>query len=203
MSETLGCPRGLSCPVPTSVGPDPRAFVHGRGDKQRLELSVNGARCAGCISKIESALLDLPGVNSARLNLSTNRLRVEWAGALDPREVTGTVVALGYGATPFDPEGQELAQDRYGRKLLMSMAIAGFAMANIMLLSVSVWASTNGEMGEGTRSLLHLVSALIAIPAGCVEKWARQYGCAHLSGCPTGGGHVYRGVAFRRQACLF
>ena len=43
------------------------------------------------------------------------------------------------------------------------MGVAGFAAANIMLLSVSVWAG-HGEMGEATRTALHALSGLIAFP---------------------------------------
>jgi Cu2+-exporting ATPase len=45
------------------------------------------------------------------------------------------------------------------------MAVAGFAAANIMLLSVSVWAGHAQGMGAATRALLHWFSALIALPA--------------------------------------
>ncbi len=43
------------------------------------------------------------------------------------------------------------------------MAVAGFAAANVMLLSVGVWAGA--DMGESTRTLLHWVSAAIALPS--------------------------------------
>ena len=45
------------------------------------------------------------------------------------------------------------------------MAVAGFAAANVMLLSVSVWAGHFQDMGPATRDLLHWFSALIALPA--------------------------------------
>jgi Cu2+-exporting ATPase len=45
------------------------------------------------------------------------------------------------------------------------MAVAGFAAANVMLLSVSVWAGGAEVMGPGTRGLLHWFSALITLPA--------------------------------------
>ncbi|GGY45569.1 copper-translocating P-type ATPase [Parvularcula lutaonensis] len=82
-----------------------------------------------------------------------------------PIAITEAVNDLGYTAIPFDPAAAEDADDGHGRFLLRCMAVAGFASANIMLLSVSVWAAHDGEMGEATRALLHLISALIAIPA--------------------------------------
>ena len=48
--------------------------------------------------------------------------------------------------------------------LLRCLAVAGFAAANVMLLSVSIWAGV-GDMGDGTRTLFHWISGLIAIPA--------------------------------------
>ena len=45
------------------------------------------------------------------------------------------------------------------------MAVAGFAAANVMLLSVAVWAGHAQGMGPATRGLLHWFQALIALPA--------------------------------------
>ena len=59
----------------------------------------------------------------------------------------------------------ETARTEEGKMLLRCLAVAGFAMANVMLLSVGVWASSSGEMGPGTRAMMHLFSAMIAIPA--------------------------------------
>jgi hypothetical protein len=43
--------------------------------------------------------------------------------------------------------------------------VAGFAAANVMLISVSVWAGYVEDMSATTRHLLHWFSALIALPA--------------------------------------
>lgn len=46
------------------------------------------------------------------------------------------------------------------------MGVAGFAAANVMLLSVSVWAGLfSADMGPAMRDFMHWVSALIAMPA--------------------------------------
>lgn len=160
-----GCPSGLT-PPETGASADPAAFVrHDAGGRDSLELLVQGAKCAGCIRKIEGGLLAMPGVDDARLNLSTGRLRVTWTtGALHARQITDVLAQLGYAASAFDPEAAKAQADEEGRGLLRRLAVAGFAAMNIMMFSVPVW-SGHGEMGEGTRTLLHWVSALIAIPA--------------------------------------
>ena len=162
-----GCPSGLA-PAEERETPraDPAAFVRrDTNGHDTLELMVHGAKCAGCIRKIESGLLALPGVTDARLNLSTSRLRVAWSpGALAPAAITDALTRMGYGAAAFDPAAAMRQVDEEGRKLLRYLAVAGFAAMNIMMFSVPVW-SGDGEMGEGTRTLLHWISALIAIPA--------------------------------------
>jgi Cu2+-exporting ATPase len=177
-----GCPSGLSPTSPAArlgiddKAADPSPFV--RIDKAGaavLELSVKGAKCAGCIGKIERGLLALPGVSDARLNLSTQRLTVKWPpGAVDPKAVTTMLDRLGYEARPFDPVAGARAIDEEGRFLLRCLGVAAFASMNVMLLSVGVWAGFSaGDMGEGTRTLFYLISGLIAIP--CALYAARPF----------------------------
>ncbi|WOI54168.1 heavy metal translocating P-type ATPase [Parvularcula sp. LCG005] len=165
MSQTSkGCPTAPNPAAETDEAVDPAAFVRQRDDQQILILSITGARCAGCIGKIERAISALPGVSHARLNLSTGTMTVEWIGATNPSLFTQTIADLGYGALPFDPQTADDDDGRRGRMLLRCMAVAGFAAANIMLLSVAVWSASSTDMGTSTRRFLHLVSALIAIP---------------------------------------
>ena len=80
-----------------------------------------------------------------------------WSAAVEP---------LGYRLVPFDAAALAAADDRTGRALLRALAVAGFAAGNVMLLSV-------GDLGRRWRrawgrrraTLLHWVSALIAMPA--------------------------------------
>lgn len=159
-----GCPSGLEPPADGDII-DPSPFVRRANGLARLDLAVFGAKCAGCIRKIESAMNALPDMQSARLNLSTGRLSLVWTEeAFAPRLIAERLDALGYRAAPFDPEAAEKESDAEGRRLLRALAVAGFATANVMLLSVSVWAG-GGEMGPATRELLHWVSAMIAVPS--------------------------------------
>ncbi|HEX9770229.1 MAG TPA: heavy metal translocating P-type ATPase [Kiloniellales bacterium] len=150
-----------------AVARDFAAFVEPVGaGGNRLDLLVEGVHCGGCVRRIEGALMALPEVSSARVNLSTRRLNVTWEGA--PRLAEGVVAAvetLGFTAVPFVRQELESRDRRAEGELLRAMAVAGFAAGNVMLLSVSVWAGYFEGMGAATRDLLHWFSALIALPA--------------------------------------
>ena len=164
ITADIGCPSGLEPPADGAVI-DPTPFVRRVDKLARLDLAVFGAKCAGCIRKIEGAMNALPGMQSARLNLSTGRLSLVWTdGAFEPRLISERIDRLGYRSAPFDPEAAEKEADNEGRRLLRALAVAGFATANVMLLSISVWAGAD-EMGPATRGVMHWVSALIAVPA--------------------------------------
>ncbi|MEW6631725.1 MAG: cation-translocating P-type ATPase [Pseudomonadota bacterium] len=128
------------------------------GDIHQTELSVPTVHCAACIRAIETALARVENVELARVNLSTKRVSVRWHGNEVP-PLFATLDRLGYRAHLFDPETQE--RDKTFFELIRAVAVAGFAAANIMLLSVSVWSGAEGA----TRDLFHWLSALIAIPA--------------------------------------
>ena len=164
--ELPGCPSGFE-PASDAGVSDPAPFVRRlQNGESVLELSVFGAKCGGCIAKIEGGLKKIRGVERARLNLSTGKLSVAWrADDVAPIDIAQTLSSLGYRSQAFDPAALADDADREGRLLLRCLAVAGFAAANIMLLSVAVWAGHEGEMGPATRSMMHWLSACIALPA--------------------------------------
>ena len=130
-----------------------------------LHAVVDGLHCAACVWLIETVLRRHPAVVAARLNMTTRRLRLSWRGGPDlAAEIVSPLRAVGYRLLPFDPEVLKGAAQARQMGLLRAMAVAGFAAANVMLLSVAVWGG-GGEMGPATRDLLHWISALIALPA--------------------------------------
>jgi len=145
---------------------DMSAYVEPAGDgTQCLRLRVDGLTCGACVWLIESALVRQPGVESARVNLTTRRLTVRWRGGADLADrLAGTVLRLGYRLVPFDQAAEDDPQRRNEKFLMRCMAVAGFSAMNIMLLSVSVWSGHAGSMGEATRTFMHWLSAIIAIP---------------------------------------
>ncbi|HAC59699.1 MAG TPA: cadmium-translocating P-type ATPase [Rhodobiaceae bacterium] len=148
-------------------GIDPDLFVRRTDDGlARLDLVVAGMHCAGCLRKVEGALKGLEGVDYARANLSTKRVAVRWDPArLKARAILRALADTGFTAVPFDPKLLGTLDERESRSLLKALGVAGFAAANVMLVSVSVWSGLVTDMDETTRSFFHWVSALIALPA--------------------------------------
>ena len=126
---------------------------------QHTVLAVPGVHCAGCISKVENGLVGVPGLVSARLNVTSRQLSVTHALELSVPELVAAVGRIGFEAQPL-AEAATAPADSHSRELLRATAVAGFAAMNIMLLSVSVWSGADGP----TRDLFHLLSAMIAIP---------------------------------------
>ena len=143
---------------------DIAAFSRVLGNGYALDLMVDGLSCAACVWLIESVLSHEPGLKVGRVSLGSRRLHLEWSGALDQaKHYVATVERLGYRLVPFDPDCLAASEDQTGSRLLKALAVAGFASANVMLFSVSLW--SGAEMGPHTRDLLHWFSALIALPA--------------------------------------
>lgn len=128
----------------------------------RIVLSVPTVHCAACMRKIEQHLEQLPGVDEARVNLSLKRCIISGNSHLQSNQLINSIKSLGYPAEELDAKLLEQGRDDpHGRALLTRLAVAGFAMMNVMLLSISVWAGAEGQ----TRDMFHWVSAMIAIPA--------------------------------------
>ncbi len=141
------------------------ALVRTDGDGlNHAVLLVDGIHCAKCIRDIEHGISSRHDVRTVRLNFSTRRLHVTWSGPESlVQEMVATVEGLGFKAKALGEDDAAPPVDTTRRRLLACLAVAGFASANVMLLSVSVWAG--GEMTPQTRDMMHAVSGLIALPA--------------------------------------
>ncbi|MEO1291481.1 MAG: heavy metal translocating P-type ATPase [Pseudomonadota bacterium] len=128
---------------------------------RRLHLAAPSMHCGACVATIERRLGAQSGVLAARANLTAKTVTVEWSdSAQTAGEIAAEIEALGFPVYAVDDAKAESAEAAAATDLLRRMAVAGFAAANVMLLSVSIWAGAEGS----TRDLLHWISALIALP---------------------------------------
>ena len=130
-----------------------------------IVLTVENMHCGGCMRKVEAALTAVPGVQSARVNLSAKRVTVVPVGDLAAGDLIDTLGEAGFKAGEVRGSDEDAAKTAE-RDLIFRMAVAGFAAANVMLLSVSVWSGeAGGDMGHSLKTLFHWLSAMIALPA--------------------------------------
>src|SRR5690554_1017498 len=96
-----------------------------------IELSVAGMTCASCVGRVERALQAVPGVESAAVNLATERATVR--GAASSQALVDAIGTAGYRASPIDlvaPADDEAAARRdaerrgLGRDVLLAAALA-------------------------------------------------------------------------------
>ncbi|CAO3450400.1 Lead, cadmium, zinc and mercury transporting ATPase (EC 3.6.3.3) (EC 3.6.3.5); Copper-translocating P-type ATPase (EC 3.6.3.4) [Azospirillum argentinense] len=124
--------------------PDPRAVAEAienvgfEPQRQDFDLTVGGMTCASCVARVEKALLRVPGVESAAVNLATERAHVTaYAGTVDAGRLAEAVEMTGFTAAPVaDTESaataEDPAQDR-NRRDLHHVLIAAALSAPLVL----------------------------------------------------------------------
>ncbi len=148
----------MSC-CGTAIGHMPGEIHQTQAGDAKLVLSVPGIHCAGCIARIEGAFADLPGIRSARVNVSRKTVHLGYDPARAGMEAKAIACLAQLG---FEAHARhEATVDKQGALLVRCLAVAAFAAMNVMLMSVSVWSGAEGT----TRDLMHWFSALIAVPA--------------------------------------
>jgi len=144
-------------------------FVGELGDEREIHLLVEGIHCAACVWLIEHTLGQLAGVISASVNLSARRVHLRWDNRqIKLSNVLRRLASVGYAAVPFDPEAAEGTLKRQNRALLFRMAFAGFAMMNLMWVSIALY--TGADKGE-FRGLFEWIGFALATPTLLYSGW--------------------------------
>ncbi|MBT9532386.1 MAG: copper ion binding protein, partial [Pseudomonas sp.] len=78
--------------------------------EQPLRLGIEGMTCASCVSRVEKALRQLPGVLSAEVNLATETAEVKLVGGtISVPQLIAAVAKAGYQAHEMRAAGDSLA----------------------------------------------------------------------------------------------
>ncbi|RLT97022.1 heavy metal translocating P-type ATPase [Ketobacter sp.] len=135
------------------------------------ELLIEGAGCASCVAKIESALKAVPGVTDAEMNFAQRSVQV--FGAAPVAQLIQAVEQAGYQATPSAAESEqdalaekEQADQAYYRRLLRHMTIALGLGVPLMLYGL-----ITGEMSvnSGPQRLGWLLVGVLTLAVMCVS----------------------------------
>ncbi len=132
---------------------------------QSMTFTVEGMTCAGCVRGVERALLAVPGVTSANVNLATEKALV--TGTASAQDLIAAVGAKGKTARALSSDGsltdQAVKKDEEARHLKQRIAVAGILTLPIFVL----------EMGSHLiPAIHHLVISTIAMQT----SWLIQFG---------------------------
>ena len=112
-----------------------------------VDLPVSGMTCASCAGRVERALLAVPGVLSASVNLATEQARVRVvAGLAGPDALAAAVRKAGYGAAsgPAQASAALTAVSRDGRDAGLACVLAAPLVLPMALMPFGVDASLPG-----------------------------------------------------------
>ncbi len=131
-----------------------------RSQNGDLELGVEGMSCASCVSRVEDAIRQVPGIADVSVNLASGRARVVLGGA-DAATVVGAVERAGYATTveqvTLSVEGMRCASC-VARAEQALTDVRGVLSATVNLATESAWVRyVSGAVGS--RDLLAALEA--------------------------------------------
>jgi Cu2+-exporting ATPase len=137
-------------------------------DSRESAFTVEGIRCAACVWLIEQRLARLPGVESAQLNVATEKLYVRWrSDDCKPGDILGALHAIGYAAYPYDAERHAGQQRRAARTLGRQLFVAGLSMMQVMMYVAPAYFAEDGTLDDSMATLMRWASLLLTLPAIC------------------------------------
>ncbi|MGK5071924.1 heavy metal translocating P-type ATPase [Janthinobacterium sp. ZB1P44] len=104
--------------------------------QREIDLNVAGMTCASCVGRVEKALLKVPGVLAASVNLATESARVKVTGEADAATLIAAIDKAGYAATvpaASQASAPAAAPNRDGMKVAFA-AVLAFPLMLPMLL---------------------------------------------------------------------
>ncbi|KAB0540581.1 Cu+-exporting ATPase [Pseudochrobactrum saccharolyticum] len=113
-----------------------------RSGQPVVTLDIDGMTCASCVGRVEKALLALPGVNSATVNLATQQATVRFADKPDAGLAAEAIKKAGYTAHIPQPPAQVVLEvdgmtcaSCVGRVEKTLQSSAGVAAASVNLVT--------------------------------------------------------------------
>src|SRR5262245_31734830 len=74
-----------------------------------VELQISGMTCASCVARVEKALLKVPGVSGASVNLATEKATIQAQATVPVATLKAAVEKAGYAAADVPPASSPAA----------------------------------------------------------------------------------------------
>ena len=115
---------------------------------------------------IERCLARVAGVESAQMNVATERLNVRWnPAACKPSAIIAALRAVGYAAYPYEALRHGAAQEKARKRLFRQLFVAGLAMMQVMMYALPAYIAEDGTMDADMHALMRWASLLLTAPA--------------------------------------
>jgi heavy metal translocating P-type ATPase len=129
-------------------------------------LFLDGLRCASCVNRVERELRAAPGVAEAAVSYANHRAWVRFdPRATSPEALVARVEALGFSATPYDPNALERPAAAQSRAALVRLLVAAFLAMNVMWLAIALYLGALEDMDAEVRRTLRWVVIALSVPS--------------------------------------
>lgn len=140
-------------------------FVVDSGNKQTIQLSIDGISCAACGWLIEKQLAKIEGILQVAVNVSARRATISW----DPQrlklsQILASIEQIGYHALPFEPDQHERLYQHSSKTLLKKLGLAGLMTMQVMMLAIGLYFGLFGDIEPDVKQYFHWLSLLLTTP---------------------------------------
>ena len=137
-----------------------------------VSLIIEGIHCSACVWLNEKALHKMEGVVEAHINHTNNKARIVWDDeVLKLSNIIDMIRAIGYDAFPYDPQIQEARAEKERKDYYLRIAVAVFAMMNIMTIAVAQYAGFFTGMTQGIKNILNVAEWILSTPVLFYSGW--------------------------------
>lgn len=109
-------------------------------DMDAIRIAIPSMTCAGCVNRIEKALVEVPGVHTVTTNLAERQLTVTGHACI--RSLLASLAQAGYPGEPVDSEEEE----RLHRKAEEQRQLKHMTIALGLGVPLMIWGVMTGEM---------------------------------------------------------
>ncbi len=135
---------------------------------QRLGEStfqLAGLVCGACGGLIETALMQVPGVSAAQVNVASERATVRWDPLqVRPAALISAVRRAGYWAVPDAAASVRALRQQEHRRALWRLFVAAFCAMQVMMLATPSYVAAPGELTGDLRQLLNWGGWVLSLP---------------------------------------
>ena len=137
-----------------------------------VSLIIEGIHCSACVWLNEKALYKMEGIVDVFINHTNNKAHVTWDDeVLKLSAIIDMIRAIGYDAFGYDPQIQQERADKERKDYYLRIAVAAFAMMNIMTIAVAQYAGFFSGMDQEIKNILNVAEWILSTPVLFYSGW--------------------------------